>query len=274
MKPWTTRSLMVLVFQVALLLFLVAGFIPGWQTSSCGPEMNKAQCVNNLKRIGMGIAAYTNAHGCFPPGTIPNPALSLDRRLGWGMAILPDLVASGMDPPESDLAQDEALRLASDDPALDKLAGQVSVASCPGVPGRANYVAIAGLGPDAPTLPKADPRAGIFGDDRVVTPADIKDGAANTMMLADTGSTGSPWFAGGRATVRGLDRARQPYIGIGRQFGGNHPTSRVALLARQGTMVILADGSVKFISESIDPKVFEAMSTMAGGEKGSDSGQE
>jgi hypothetical protein len=28
----------------------------------------------------------------------------------------------------------------------------------------------------------------------------------------------------------------------------------------------MADGSMKFISDSVDPKIFEAMSTMAGGE--------
>ena len=32
------------------------------------------------------------------------------------------------------------------------------------------------------------------------------------------------------------------------------------------TPVLMADGSLKFISESIDPKIFEALSTMAGGE--------
>ena len=42
-----------------------------------------------------------------------------------------------------------------------------------------------------------------------------------------------------------------------RQFGGNHPG---------GANVLFADGSARFISESIDPKVFEALSTMAGGE--------
>ena len=60
------------------------------------------------------------------------------------------------------------------------------------------------------------------------------------------------------ATVRGLDPAKQPYIGPGRQFGGLH--EGVAVVA-------MADGSVRFVAESIDPKVFEAISTIAGGEQ-------
>ena len=119
-------------------------------------------------------------------------------------------------------------------------------------------IGIAGLGTDAPSLPTTDPRAGIFGYDRQTTPADIKDGVANTMMLAEINRGLGCWLQGGPATVRGLDPANKPYIGPGRQFGGLH----------DGTAVVaMADGSVRVLSESIDPKVFEALSTIAGGER-------
>src|SRR5262249_15130062 len=144
--------------------------------------------------------------------------------------------------------------------------GRVSVLSCPagpdrdvrGRPSSTSYVGIAGLGPDAPRLPVNDPRAGIFGYDRHTRPADIKDGASTTMMIAEAASANGPWTAGGPATVRGLDPARRPYIGPGRQFGGNHVG---------GAMVMFADGSVRFVGELVDPKVFEALSTIAGGEE-------
>jgi prepilin-type processing-associated H-X9-DG protein len=87
--------------------------------------------------------------------------------------------------------------------------------------------------------------------------AEIKDGASVTMLLAETGLANGPWTAGGPSTVRGLDPARQPYIGEQRQFGGVH---------RGGAMVAFADGSVRFIRDSIRPQVFEALSTIAGRE--------
>ena len=54
-----------------------------------------------------------------------------------------------------------------------------------------------------------------------------------------------------------MDPAQAPYIGRGRPFDGNHPG---------GVNVLYADGSVRFIKESIDPKIFEALSTKSGGE--------
>ena len=75
--------------------------------------------------------------------------------------------------------------------------------------------------------------------------ADIRDGTANTMMIAETGRVSGSWIQAGPATVRGLDPASQPYIGAGRQFGGQHGG---------GVLVAMADGSVRRIDASISPK--------------------
>lgn len=215
------------------------------------------RCASNLRLLGLGIAQYIHINGQYPPGTIPNPNLPLDRRLGWGIPILPYIDEAGYCQ-DHGTTLEAAERLASDDPVFADL--HPGVTRCPESLSetRTNFIAIAGLGPDAPSLPTNHPRAGIFGDDRRVIPADIKDGTANTMMLSETDNLPGPWFAGGRATVRGLDPANQPYIGEGRQLGGNH---------KRGANVLMADGSLKFISESVDPKILEALSTMAGGEK-------
>jgi prepilin-type processing-associated H-X9-DG protein len=125
------------------------------------------------------------------------------------------------------------------------------------MPGPMHYVGIAGVGADAPSLATGHPRDGIFGYDRQTRMVDIADGTSTTMMLAETTFANGPWTAGGPATVRGLDQGRQPYLGLGRQFGGAHPG---------GAMVAFADGSVRFLPETIAPTVFEAIATIAGGE--------
>ena len=119
------------------------------------------------------------------------------------------------------------------------------------------YIGIAGVGIDAPSLPKSNTRSGVFGYDRQTTLADIKDGPATSMMIAESGRMNGPWLQGGPATVRGLDTANMPYIGFGRQFGGRHPAC---------VLIAFADGSVRAVDERINPRVFEALSTIAGGE--------
>ena len=119
------------------------------------------------------------------------------------------------------------------------------------------YVGIAGLGLDAPLLAKSNPRVGVFGYDRVTTLVDIKDGTANTMVVAETAIVSGSWLQGGPATVRGVDPARKPYLGPNCQFGGLH---------QGGAWVAMADGSVRWVKDSIAPAAFEALATMADGE--------
>ncbi len=77
-------------------------------------------------------------------------------------------------------------------------------------------------------------------------------------MVIETTRNHGVWTAGGASSVRGVDPETRPYIGHKRPFGGYHPG---------GANVLMADGSVRFVRETIDPRVFEAISTIAGGEK-------
>lgn len=248
---------MVLVLQVSLLMAFIVVVLPAFfPRRHLGGR--RIQCTSNIRQIGLGILGYADNEGCFPPGTIPNDHPSLDCRLGWGASILPyiDMFEYLCEKGVSDKV---AVGCAWDDPIFaDLIKDPPGIIRCPEPPRGPSYAAIAGLGTDAPSLQVGHRRAGIFGDTRRVTPADVKDGTSTTMMIAESATVPGPWFAGGRATVRGLDPLRRPYLGPARQFGGRH---------RGGANVLFADGSARFVRESIDPKVFEAISTMAGGEK-------
>ena len=110
------------------------------------------------------------------------------------------------------------------------------------------------MGKDAALLPGKeqnggvfDPNTGVFGYDRRINTDDITAGISRTMMVAETADRNGPWAAGGFPTVRGIDR-RQPYIGPGRPLGGLHGG---------GCNVLFADGQVQFVSDGIEPEVFE-----------------
>jgi prepilin-type processing-associated H-X9-DG protein len=94
----------------------------------------------------------------------------------------------------------------------------------------------------------------VFAYNRATRLQDITDGTSNTIAISD-GSDPGPWGAGGHATIRAL--TEKPYINGPDGIGGPHAG---------GVSVGLCDGSVRFVSENIDPSVLEALVTIRGGE--------
>lgn len=220
-----------------------------------------------VPRAGEEVVAY-------PAGTIRSP-LPPDERLAWTVLLLNTLGQESNNPrgrpkvnPLSKamdhLRLNEGWRSAE-----NQLAGQVRVKYllCPaGVPEIASgeqqptqYIGIAGLGNDVAkrSLFDAGKDAGAFRYDEP-TPTDaFADGLSNTVAVSETNFEIGPWLAGGPPTVRGIDPSVNRYFGVGAPLGGFHVG---------GTNVGMADGSVRFISEKINPAIFRAMTTIAGGE--------
>jgi prepilin-type processing-associated H-X9-DG protein len=265
----TTRRWM---FAIALIAFVLTLAI---SVAGAREAAQREKCVNNLKQVGMALSNYQTAFGSFPPATVGDTALPADRRLSWTVTLFPfitqglNVIIDLMKSWDSPTNLRPLFRHSSMGGPPDYTTPAMQCPDffeCPShhvppsssAPASIGYVGISGLGTDAVKLPADHPRAGVFGYDRVTKMEDITDGASMTMILAETATASGPWIAGGPATVRSLDPSRQPYIGEARQFGGTH---------RGGANVLLVDGSVRFISQTIDPKVFEALSTIAGGEE-------
>jgi hypothetical protein len=106
----------------------------------------------------------------------------------------------------------------------------------------------------AAKLPRSDKRAGVFGYDQVARNDEITDGTSQTIMVIGAGKVTAPWVQGGGATIRG---AREPYFDELSGFGSGG-------VSGGGTLAVMADGSVRMISKSIDPAVFRAMCTIHG----------
>jgi hypothetical protein len=266
---FTLRRMMVgvaIVAVVALATRMVADILEARE------EANRQMfCRSNLAHLAVYLHQYRESNGAFPPGTFANSGLMPERRLGWGADLAPyicTVVDPGIDrtkgwevPPNRTLTYTVMAGVGISWKPQDSF----NCVCCPAAPAvqRAarptplSYVGVAGLGADAPDLPAGHPRAGVFGYDRSTRLSDILDGSGQTMMLAEASTDLGAWTAGGPTSVRGVDPAFRPHLGKGRRFGGSHVG---------GAYVAMADGSVKFVRESVDPKVFEAMSTIAGGE--------
>lgn len=89
----------------------------------------------------------------------------------------------------------------------------------------------------------------------------IEDGASNTLLLAEACGQNIVW-----TQPEDLDVRQNP---VAVNVAGSTPTHSPGILSsyhHRGAHAALADGSVRFISEDIDPQVLHALTTASGGE--------
>ncbi len=209
-------------------LFLPAVHMPDGQR-------NILVAKNNLKQLGLALHNYLGKNHAFPARAICNKD---DKpRLSWRVAILPYLEA------DDDSAQKlyEEFRLHeswNSDHNRKLLAKMPAVFRNPDnpEPDRTIYLGVVG-------------EKTLFGGERgAKAPVDVPDGLSNTMMVVEA-DTSVPW-----TKPEDLDYdAESPMNGLGHA----HPS---------GFNALLADGSVKFILDSIDRDVLRGLMTANGGE--------
>jgi hypothetical protein len=230
-----------------------------------------------IHELAQAASAYVKANqGQFPRGTVARNMPSTragrpyppDERVSWLAELLPYL---GSEQASLRINREKSWRDPENLVAASSLIPQfINPQTAPtswwvhypslGEPVAAtHYVGIAGIGLDAAEYSASDPsvanKLGIFGYDRSTKMSDIKDGASNTILMAEVPPIYKrPWLAGGGATVMGVSEKNsfQPFISA--EHNG-----------KRGTYVILADGSVRFIAEGIADDVFRAMCTINGG---------
>ena len=222
----------------------------------------RAESQNNLRQLALAIHNYADAHRKLPSGTILNSDLKPEERLSWLVQVLP-------------YVEQAALYEQMDRAQGWKSAGNRNAVSAvirtfvnPGIEGDplaetedgwaaavTDYVGIAGVGEDGPLLPVTSPKAGMFAYDRATRFQDVTDGTSNTLMMSEATGRRGAWASGGRATIRPL--TTKPYINGPDGIGGPYPG---------GANMGMADGSVRFVNQNIDPSVLEALSTIRGGE--------
>lgn len=228
---------------------LVALLLPAVQQAR--EAARRTQSANNLKQIGLAMHNYHDVWRKLPQGTVENTDLTPDERLSWAVPILPymeqnrlyetiDMKSGWQSESNKQIAKTVVPTFIN--PSQNTATGM-------------HYVGISGVGPDSANLPTTDKNAGIFGYNRTTRFRDILDGTSYTVMITDSSKPASSFLKGGPESIRGF--SRKPYINGPDGIGSPH---------RGGLQVLMADGSVRFISENVDPKVLEAMATKAGGE--------
>lgn len=208
----------------------------------------RVQCKNNLRQTGIALFNWLDIHGRYPDAAHREPD---QPPRSWRVALLPFVE-------QDDLSKTYDAAQAWDDPVnLPVARTHVFQYVCPSQPdfedeqGRCftSYVAVTGPGtafPDGKGLPLAE----------------FTDGLSDTLMVAEACGRNIVW-----TDPADFDAARDPF---GVNLRGQGQTDSPGMLSsyhKTGAHALVADGSVRFLNQTIDPAVLRALTTPAGGEK-------
>ncbi|MGA2034679.1 MAG: DUF1559 domain-containing protein [Thermoguttaceae bacterium] len=216
--------------SVAVIGILIGLLLPAVQAAR--EAARRASSLNNLRQIGLALQNDLSTRGTF------TARANFDKQgkplLSWRVHMLPYIEEGPLykqfhlDEPW-DSEHNKTLI-----PLMPKLYANPSV---PPRPGMAHYLAVCGKGL-------------MFEGEKGRRPMDIRDGTSNTIMVVEADD----------------DHAVIWTKPEDWQFDPQHPLAGLGRAHPNGFNVLFADGSVRLIARSVDPKTFEAMLTIAGGE--------
>ena len=215
---------------------LIALLLPAVQ--SAREAARRAQCTNNLKQIGLAFHNYADVKNGFPAAAIT----SRDGKplLSWRVAILPYLE-------QQPLYEKFKLDEPWDSPHNKELIKYMpQVYACPsrnlaGEPGMTSYRVFTGKG-------------ALLEPSQATKLVDVTDGMSNTFMVVEA-KQAVPWTKPDELPFDADVAAHQPAPLFG--AGSSHPG---------GFNSLLADGSVRFIKQTINLLTLRTLITKAGGE--------
>jgi type II secretory pathway pseudopilin PulG len=216
--------------QVATIGVLVALLLPAIQAAR--EAARRSQSTNNLKQIGLALHNYFDTHRTLPARANFDPQGK--PLLSWRVHLLPFLEGEALykrfhlDEPWDSAHNRQLIPLMP--PLFRNPSGNAG-------PGKTHYLAPSGEGM-------------LFAGNKGRSFADVTDGTANTIMVMEVDDS--------RAAVW-----TQPDDW---QADPNRPLAGLGAAHPGGFLALFADGSVRFLAKTIDPKVFRALLTIAGGE--------
>lgn len=203
---------------------------------------SKKASRNNLTQIGLAMRHYANAFNRFPPGAVHDPS---DRPLhSWQAMLLPFLeYAPFLDGPP--LSGQIDFNVPWDDSAnAAAFKREVAVYLDPEIEEKYDTAGYA--------LSHYAGNKHFFQKNKSLFIVDVTDGTINTIMAGEVSQGFTAW---GDPT-----NLRDPAIGL------NAGENSFGRRAGSGAQFLFVDGSVHFISNTVDHGVLAALSTPSGGE--------
>ncbi|QDU98065.1 DUF1559 family PulG-like putative transporter [Lignipirellula cremea] len=262
-KGFTLVELLVVIAVIGVLLALL---LPAVQMAR--EAARRSECENHLKQIGIALHNHHDTFGHLPSGwTGVSPSGS--PGWGWGAHSLKYMEQNNIE----DLIN---FKLSVADPVnVAALASSVHTFHCPSATGDESFV-LGGL-----TVGKSN-YVGVFGTEEIEdAPShgdgvmyhnsatrflDISDGLSTTFMIGERSAKldNSTWVG----VIPGAGEAMARIVGSV-DHAPNHPAAHFddfSSMHPGGAQFVRCDGSVHFVSESIDEVVYSAYATREGEE--------
>ena len=259
-------TLIELLVVIAIIAILIALLLPAVQQAR--EAARRSQCKNNLAQIALAALNYEMAHEVLPPGCInpdgPITSVAEGYHMSWTVQLMPYLDQGALfqeiDFSMGAYAQDEQLTNV-----------RMPVLLCPSDWGDDQGSSYAGCH-NGTESPIAEDNDGVFFLNSHVRYRDIPDGSTNTIFFAEKIRTGVDfnWMSGTRTTLRntGSEPNQLPST---REFRGGmrdsipkgleDPDTVGGFGSRHfgGAQFAFGDGSVRFITETIEPEVYQSL---------------
>jgi hypothetical protein len=236
---------------VSILAFIFV-FLPAVKLAR--ESATRTTCRSALKTLGIAMHNYVEGHDGTFPDTVSGA--SGEPQQSWRISLLPLL-----DQPKlrssysSSVAWDTPSNLPAGRARLHSFI--CSANNFPTDDSGRYFTAFAAMtGPST-----------VFPNQKGIDLAEVTDGTSHTILIGECSGLNIVW-----TEPRDIDVSNQK---IGINLPGDRPRFSSSILSsyhRGGAYVALADGSVRFLSEKIDPKALQALTTATGGENVPDDG--
>lgn len=286
-------TLVELLVVIAIIGLLVALLLPAVQAAR--EAARRAQCLDNLKQVGLALQNYHDLARSFPPGYISAfDSSGNDIGPGWGWAafLLPEMeqvptwqmLNFNLPVEHAANAQGRMIDLPVFRCPSDTGGPNWQVAGAPpaSLPictiAAANYVGVFGT-----TEPGVD-GDGVFFRNSSISLRDITDGSSHTLMVGERSTLLGPatWVGAVAKAVLVPDTSDGVGAGppendaamvlghTGDGFSPGQPASHVSqfysLHSGRGVQFLFSDGHVSYLNSSLDYRQYHAMATRAGNE--------
>ena len=284
-------TLVELLVVVAIIAVLIALLLPAVQKARGAAR--RIMCSSNLNQIGLAIHNYESANRVFPSSStnvLPSRWQSNPRDPGfsWCVSILPFLEET----PLHDSINFDASCLSIDNRTASTTV--VSVFRCPSYDGpdysRArtyiqsgssesgdasvfaigNYVAIGATDIEELWHAEDSTKLGPICPKCETTVKEVKDGLSNTFLITESRESGMRvWIDGRIGAFTTLPKNRSDRHSL--NYSPYYPSNPEAEFGPSSTHTsgahhVFGDGSVRFVSDRIDPAVYVGQGTYNGGE--------